>query len=223
MLQPRCDSCGAYVRDRVPALDLFATLWGMLESPGATLLRIGRSEQKNYTHLLFALVGPLLFASVLFASRIGDTTMPFGLALFGVVVGGPLAGLLLLPVAALWLRLLLRLLHGIRLRYRDAASVLAWSLTPMMWASVILLPLMLGVFGILLFSTNPPPWDVLPLPFWALGVLSALSVPWSMILLPLGFRVHGPSYLELFRTLLLFWLLPIVVLTAVALLLRVAV
>ena len=93
----------------------------------------------------------------------------------------------------------------------------------MMWASVIMLPLMLGIFGLLLFSTNPPPWDVLPIPFWSLGAMTALSIPWSMILLPLGFRVHGPSYFALFRTLLLFWLLPVVVLTAVALLLRVAV
>lgn len=220
VLQLRCETCGGYVRDRVPALNLFATLWGMLESPGATILRVSKSEQKNYTHLLFAFCGPLLFAAALFAARIGDTTMPFGILVLGIAVGGPVAGLLLLPLSAFWLRLLLRLIHGIRLRYRDAAAFLAWSLTPLMWASALLLPLMLGVFGILLFSTNPPPWDVLPLPFWSLGTLTVLSLPWSMLLLPLGFRVYGPRYGQLFASLLLFWLLPAAALVAAALLLR---
>ena len=93
------------MRERVPALDLFATLWGMIETPASTALRIGRSEQKNYTHLLFALTGPIFFALALFAARTGDTTMPFGLLLLGIAVGGPvkwlwpvtpLGGLLLL-------------------------------------------------------------------------------------------------------------------------------
>ncbi|MBE0645195.1 MAG: hypothetical protein IH600_14020 [Bacteroidetes bacterium] len=193
-LQLRCSDCGAYVRDRVPALDLFSTLWGMLEQPTATALRIGRSEQKNYTHLLFALCGPLFFAAMLFVARVGDTTMPFGYLLLGVVAVGPVLGLLLLAAASLLQRLLFRLFFGVILRYRETAAWVAWSLTPMMWASVIVFPIQLSVFGLILFSTNPAPWQLLPLPFWMLGILSMISVIWSLLLLPLGFRVHGPSY-----------------------------
>ena len=216
----RCGGCGAYIRDRVPALNLFSTLWGMIESPSATVLRIGRSEQKNYTHLLFAACGPLILAAVLFAARIGDTTMPFGIVVFALVLFGPVLGLALLPLATLWLRLLLRLRFGLQLAYRDVAAALAWSLTPIMWASVLLLPPLLAVFGIVLFSTNPTPWDTLPLPFWSLGSLTLLTLPWSMLLLPMGFRIHGPRYRSLLAWQLLFWLLPALTVAGGALLLR---
>lgn len=219
-LQLRCDGCGAYIRDRVPALNLFATLWGMIEAPAATALRIGRSEQKNYTYLIFALTGPLLFAAALFVARFGDTTWHFGYMVAAVVVAGPVFGLLLLPLTALWLSAILRMSYGLRIGYRASASLLAWSLSPLMWASVLLLPLLLGIFGVILFSTNPAPWDLLPVPFWSLGGLSVLALPWSVMLLPVGFRVYGPGYSGLLLRQLPVWLFPAAAVAAVAILLR---
>lgn len=193
-LQLRCSDCGAFIRDRIAALNLFSTLWGMLERPSQTVLLIGRSEQKNYTHLIFALCGPLLFALMLFLARIGDTTMPFGYMLLGIVLIGPLLGIAVFVPIAFFQGLLFRLSFGIRLRYRDAGAWLAWSLTPLVWTTVLILPILLGVFGLILFSTNPPPWSFLPLPFWMLSVLCVITLLWSMLLLPLGFRIHGPAY-----------------------------
>jgi hypothetical protein len=201
-------------------LNFFATLWGMIESPAATALRIGRSEQKNYTYLIFALTGPLLFTVALFAARFGDTTWPFGYMMLAIVIVGPLFGLLLFPLMALWLGTFLRMCYGLRIGYRASASWLAWSLTPLMWASVLLLPLLLGIFGVILFSTNPAPWDLLPVPFWSLGGLCALVFPWSVMLLPVGFRVYGPGYSGLLLWQLPVWLLPAAALAAVAILLR---
>lgn len=219
-MQLRCDGCGAYIRDRVPALNLFATLWGMIETPAATTLRIGRSEQKNYTYLIFALTGPLLFAVALFFARIGDTTWPFGYMMAAIVIAGPLFGLLLFPLTALWMRAVLRISYGLRFGYRMSASWLAWSLTPLMWASVLLLPLLLGIFGVILFSTNPAPWDMLPVPFWSLGGICILVLPWSVMLLPVGFRVYGHNYSGLLLRQLLVWLLPAAAVAAAAILLR---
>ena len=216
VLDLRCHACGAYVRERVPALNLFSTLWGMIEAPGATVLRIGRSEQKNYTHLLFALTGPVFLAAALFASRIGDSTLPFAMLLLFLAVFGPLLGLVLFPLSTIWLRFLLRTLAGCRVGYRDAAAWIAWSLSPLMWASVLLLPLQLGLHGMLLFSTNPAPWEALALPFWSLGIPTVPALPWSMLLLPMGFRVYGLRYGRMLGLLLLYWLFPAGVVIAVA-------
>jgi len=193
-LQLRCGSCGAFVRDRVPSLNLFSTLWGMMESPSRTMLRIERSEQKNYTHLLFALCGPLFLAVMLFVARIGDTDLPFGYMLGAIVLLGPPLGLLLLTLFTLGQKALFRWRFGIVVAYRDTSALIAWSFAPVMWASVLVLPLQLGVFGFILFSTNPSPWDLLPLPFWIFAVLSVLSTLWTVLLLPLGFRIYGPAY-----------------------------
>ncbi|MCZ7555476.1 MAG: hypothetical protein M5R41_03620 [Bacteroidia bacterium] len=182
LLALRCDGCGAYLRDRVPALDLFSTLWGMLEAPRTTFLRIARSEQKNYTHLLFAGSGPVVLAAVLAVTRAGDTRAGFVEILASIAFGGPVAGLLHGVLASFGLVLLTRL-HTPQQRYRDAAAALAWSLSPLLWLSVLILPLQLGIFGVTLFSENPAAWNVQPLPYWLLITADAAALLWTLALL----------------------------------------
>jgi hypothetical protein len=182
LLALRCDACGAYLRDRVPALDLFATLWGILESPRTTFLRIARSEQKNYTHVLFAGTGPVLVAAVFAAMKAGDAGVSFAELLAGIVFAAPVVGLLHGIFAALLLKLLFRF-RKIRLRYRDAAAGLAWALSPLFWLSALILPLQLGLFGQTLFSENPAAWNVQPLPYWLLATVYAAAVIWTVVLL----------------------------------------
>jgi len=194
VLNLRCSACGAFIRDRVPAIDLFSALWGMIERPAATLLRYARSEQKNYVHLLFALTGPLLVAVLLSVLRAGDRDMAFGYVLLSVVLFGPFAGLILFSMVS-WLAAAgLRVFLGLRLGYRLAAGYVAYASAPLMWASVIILPLQLGVFGITLFSSNPAAWSLQPVPFWLLAGLDGVALLWTVLLMPLGLRAHGIPY-----------------------------
>ncbi|MCB2204242.1 hypothetical protein KQI65_05785 [bacterium] len=192
-LDLRCRECGAYIRDRVPAMDLFSSLWGMIERPSSTLLRFARSEQKNYVHLLFAFTGPLCITVLFSVLQLGDRGVAFSYLLLGIAGGGPVAGLLLFPLLAL---LLMRLqpMFGVRLGYRLTAGYLAYSMSPLMWASVLLVPLQLGIFGLTLFSVNPPAWSMQPVPFWLLFGLQGIAMIWSMLLLPLSLKVHGVAY-----------------------------
>ncbi|MBN1447919.1 MAG: hypothetical protein JXA28_08305, partial [Bacteroidetes bacterium] len=140
----------------------------MIEAPRKTFLRVARSEQKNYVHVLFALIGPLILTALFSAARIGDHGVAFGIILLVLCSGGPLFGLLLLPATAVFMTSILRRWVGLQLRYRDTAACIAYGLSPLMWMSVIVLPLQLGIFGITLFSVNPPAWIMQPLPFWML-------------------------------------------------------
>lgn len=194
VLDLRCRECGAFIRDRVPALDLFSALWGMIERPAHTLLRYARSEQKNYVHLLFALTGPLLVASLLAALQVGDRGVPFGYVLLAVAVFGPFIGLLFFVPLSWFAGQALRVAYGLRLGYRLVAGYIAYSSAPLMWASVIVLPLQLGIFGLRLFSDNPAAWTLQPLPFWLLAALDAVALLWTLLLLPVGLRVHGVPY-----------------------------
>jgi hypothetical protein len=132
--------------------------------------------------------------------------MPFGYMLIGITLIGPLLGLLIFVPASFLQRLLFRVSFGVHLHYRDTAAWIAWSLTPLIWTSVLVLPIQLGVFGLILFSTNPAPWMVLPLPFWMLGALGVVALVWSMLLLPLGFRVYGPAYRRILLQQAIVWL-----------------
>lgn len=205
VLDLRCSNCGSYVRDRVPALNLFATLWGMIESPGDTYLRIARSEQKNYTFLLFALTGPILFAVLLAVARVGDTDIPFSYMLLACMAIGPVFGLFTFVAATAVLRITLKLNMQIHLRFRDIAAYSAFGLSPLFWTSVLVLPLQLGIFGILLFSTNPPAWHMQPLPYWSLMAVDIIALIWSLLLLPRALMLHGISYGRAFTLYLVFW------------------
>ncbi len=205
MLDLRCHACGAFIRDRVPTLNLFSALWGIFESPSRAFLRIARSEQKNYVHLLFALQGPLLLAIVLSAARAGDLGYPFGILLLLIGAAGPLLGLMLLPLGVLLTRFILRRTVQAGLRYRDVAAFIAYGLSPLMWASVIVLPLQLGLFGLTLFSTNPPGWQVQPLPFWMLTSLDGIAIAWSGLLLPRSLAVYNVPFGRSMLLYLPFW------------------
>ncbi len=191
LLASRCVSCGAYVRDRVATLDLFSTMWGTIEAPGSTFMRIARSEQKNYTHLLFAAAGPALLSLGLVVARAGDLDTSFAMLFLLLVLGGPVVGLALGFVSAMAVRTALRSSKIVALRYRDCAAAVAWSLTPVAWISAIILPLQLGLFGITFFSRNPAAWTVRPLPFWMLASVEAAAILWSVVLLSRSLSPYG--------------------------------
>jgi len=88
-----------------------------------------------------------------------------------------------------------------------------------MWASVIVLPLQLGLFGLTLFSVNPPAWQVQPLPFWMLASLDAVALIWSAVLLPRSLAAYGIPYGRAMMLYMPFWLYLFMCLTAIALLL----
>ncbi|MBR9978463.1 MAG: hypothetical protein KFH87_10270 [Bacteroidetes bacterium] len=220
VLHIRCRHCGASVRDRIPVLHLFSTLWGAVEAPMQTALRVGRSEKKNYTYLLYALTGPLLLALLFFIARVGYSDVQFAYLLLALAFAGPVLGLVLLSLAALFQRVLFNTVFGIHLTYRLSAAWLAWSVSPLMWISVFILPLQLAIFGSMLFSDNPAPWEIMPFPFWAFAVPALLAFLWSVLLLPLAFRPYGPAYSAILLLQLPIWLLLFAALAGGAFLLR---
>jgi hypothetical protein len=195
-LPPTCGACGAFVQDRVPALNLFATFLGLIERPGATFLRIARSEQKNYVYTIFAGIGPLLLALALAIARVGDGRLHFGLVLILLLAGGPLFGLLLLSPAAWLVGKTNRVVWKLRVPFRATASAVAWALFPLLLCSTVVLTVQVGLFGSFLFSQNPAPWALKATAFWALAGVDGACLLWALLLLPRGFAPYGLSAKE---------------------------
>lgn len=182
----RCAHCGAFVRDRVPVVDLFSTLWRLVDAPDAAFLRVARSERKNYTHILFALTGPFLLAAVFVLAAAGDGDRGFGALFVALLSAGPVLGVLYGALLTLLARALLP-----ALTYKQRAAQLAWALVPLAWAGVLVLPMQLGVLGLTMFSRNPAAWHTQPLPFWLLLGVDVACLVWSGALLARAFRPYG--------------------------------
>ncbi len=196
-LRTRCEHCGAQVQERVPNLDLFHTVYMVLENPSRVFATIARSEQKNYVYLLFSLAGFGLGGAALWIARAGEHSSNF--AFIPVTLGwsGPVAGLATFSLVAVIFKVFFRSPYD-TITYRQAAALLAYALVPLVASVALIFPVELAVFGKLLFSFDPSPYAYKPTAFLVLAGLDTLAVLWSVALVFIAFRaVYRVPYTRL--------------------------
>ena len=184
-----CSHCGGYLQTRIQTLDLFDTLWMLIESPRRAFKRICLAEQKNYIHFLAAVVGVEIVALWLWRARGGllfENNLQF--LILALILSGPLVGVLVLYAGSFVYSTIARLMNA-RTRFREVKAVLAYALIPLMLAAVFLVPIELGLFGMSLFTGNPSPMVLKPGAYIVLIGMNGLAVLWTFVLLVIGTRV----------------------------------
>lgn len=185
-----CIRCKGYLQGRVDALNLFETLWGLVESPRLTFRRIALARHKNYVLPLSALFGVALVYGVLWARHMGNTiTDPVLLAGAGLVLGPPV-GLAVIGLVAAVTAMLIRRLGGTA-GFRTVHAVTAYAVMPVVCSLVLVFPAELAVFGFDIFRTNPHPMIINPPAYMTLVALDALAVCWMWFLVLEGIIVAG--------------------------------
>jgi len=189
-----CTNCRGYLQNRVPNLDLFDTVWGVVESPVSTFRRVALAEHKNYALSLFWGVGIAAAFALMWHHRLGNVfdTIP---ALLGV---GVIAGLVLGPLLAVLMpgmaQLVLRM-AGVKARYRNSLAALAYSSSPVILSVLVILPVELAVFGMYMFTWNPSPYALKPVAYVTLVALDSLLTLWALVLGAVGLKVvHQTSW-----------------------------
>ena len=180
-----CTHCKAFLQNRIPNLNLFETAWKVLESPRAAFHDITIAEHKNYSLFLFSLFGiPLAFTNFWYL-RVGDRFQSLlDLIIWAFIIGagaGLVLGLLLTSVYHLGVRLM-----GGKSDFRSSLGLLSYSLIPVVFTLVFVLPVELLTFGMYLFTSNPHPYTIKPFSYVALvGFDVAISL-WALVLAVLG-------------------------------------
>ncbi len=183
-----CRSCGGYLQNRVPNLDLFETMWSVFESPVKAFRRIGLAEHKNYAILLYGVFGIACAFVLLWLFRWGEFfDSLLTLIAWGTVIGAVL-GVVLHPIAAGTHWIVTKAL-GSRRGYREALGVTAYALSPVVLSVVLILPIELLTFGIYLFTSNPHPYALNPVSYVVLTGLDGAAGIWSIALLTIGTRI----------------------------------
>ncbi len=192
----RCISCGSYVQDRVPTLDLFSMLWLMIESPAQAFRKIILSEHKNYVLVIGLFLGIAASFILMWAKQSGNSfdnlfpAMAFG-TLIGVLLSIPLTLLLTLCIHSV------SVLVGGKGKFRESYGVVGWSFVPMIFLVVFVLPLQLAALGLFAFSSNPSAYQVKPVVTIVLLGLEGLLILWSIVLLGIGISmVHRFTLLK---------------------------
>ncbi|RPI04482.1 MAG: YIP1 family protein [Ignavibacteriae bacterium] len=187
-----CKQCGGYLQNRVPNLDLFDVLWKIIENPKNAFQLIVRSEHKNYAVFLYTLSGIALSFAGLWHFKLGDRFENILLIIFLAILIGIPMGLVLSPIASS-LHWMISKILGCKTSFRNSLGITSYSLTPVVLSLFFVLPVELLTFGMYLFTFNPPPITVKPMPYVILIGFDGLLTLWSWVLLIIGTKVGNQT------------------------------
>jgi len=191
-----CIQCKAFLQDRVPYLNLFETSWQVIESPSKAFRKIALAEHKNYVLFLFSILGVSLAFTAFWYLRLG-TRFQSLLDLIPAAVGiGVVFGLVSAVVVTGVYHLLAKTMGGMT-GFRGSLGLLGYSMTPVVFSLVLILPIELMTFGMYLFTGNPHPYIMKPVSYVLLSGFDALIAVWTLGLAVVGTKVgHRLSILK---------------------------
>ena len=185
-----CKNCGGFLQGRIPTLDLFSTMWQIIDAPARGMKRVALAVHKNYVLLLSSLYGIGLAFFLMWYLALGERFDNIMFLSFAGLLVGPLIGIVHLCLAGIIGALVARI-FGKQLRFIDVLAVVAYATLPIILGLVFILPIEIMTFGIYLFSHNPSPMVIRPVSYIVLMILDSLTILWSMVLFVIGIRTLG--------------------------------
>ncbi len=178
----RCVSCGSILQQSTRTLDFFSTIYNLWRYPDFILRKIILAEHRNYTILLALIEAIGLSFFALFLFKAGDiyTIELWRLLLSGIGIGV----LIFFPCIYLYAiaSFLVARVWRSGAPLKGFVSAIIYALHPVALSAIVLLPAEVAVFGSYLFSNNPSPQIINPLPFYFLGFLDFVAALAALIL-----------------------------------------
>jgi hypothetical protein len=186
-----CRKCHSFLQAKVDTIDLFSTIWGLIERPRATMRNIVLARHKNYVLILLMLLGVAMTLALFSYWQLGRR-FPYGLLIGVGVAGGPLVGLLFGVLAGLIAGIVSKALGG-KGSTRNQRAVLAFAAVPLVMMLVVIYPIEFGIFGKFLFDHNPPPEVYEPALHYSLLGLNVAALLWAVGLYGTGLAVANST------------------------------
>ena len=182
-----CSSCNSYIQRKVDNIDLFDTLWSLIESPGKAFHNIAVATHKNYALLLSAFAGIwqiFWIFRLIEAAEVGGQFLNILVAGFAI---GPFIGIAAVLLFSGFTRLVLRLL-GEKVSFRNIIAVAAYSQLPIVLMTVFLVPLELMTWGVYFFTRTSSAFQLYPTSYLVVMIMNAAGGAWSVSLFIIGIR-----------------------------------
>lgn len=183
-----CASCRGYLQSKVDNLNLFETIWLLIERPGTAFKKIVLAQHKNYIYVLSSMLGMSLAFSIFWLMNLG----PKFTNLLTLIGSGGLLGIPLGMIFVLFLSSVMVSVAGLlggKVSIRNTMAVVSYSGVPIIFSLVFIFPLEVAIFGIDFFGRNPSPLVINPEVYIALLVFDGLAALWTILLFFRGLRV----------------------------------
>jgi len=154
-----CSTCGSLLRDKTPNVDLFSTIWQLIESPTKAIKRIVFSEHKNYlTFLLLLLVTKFVFSSFFIQSILIEPVnyQKYLSANFGIGFAIILFLILVFP----FIQTKILKSKNVNTRYKDNLAIVVYTQMPVILFLLLILPIEFALFGKFWLFSNPSPFII---------------------------------------------------------------
>jgi hypothetical protein len=174
-----CGNCKSFLRERIFNIDFWKVLSLLIENPVKGFQTIIYSEHKNFTALILLLASGKFAIDIIYFSvlKSGISSVRFLPAYFSIII-----------ILCLFIFLFSVIIYylgrfaGIQTRLMDNFSIFIYSLTPHVFAFIILFPVEVIIFGSSLFSANPSPFILKPAIAYTLLVFELLIILWGIFL-----------------------------------------
>jgi hypothetical protein len=170
----RCTSCGSLLQQRAKALDLFSTIYNLWRYPDFTFRKIILAEHRNYTTAIAIVEGIGLSFLSLYLLKAGDI---FSIDLTRLITTGIQLGVIVyFPLLVLFSTsgYFAARVSKTGASFRGFLSSMTYALHPVGVGALMIFPTEIAVFGPYLFSSNPSPMTINPVPLYLLGFLDCL-------------------------------------------------
>jgi hypothetical protein len=157
------------------------------------------AEHKNYVLFLFSMLGVSLAFTVFWYFRLG-TRFQSLFDLIPAAVGTGIAGGLVSAGVVTGIYHLIAKMMGGSTGFRGSLGVIGYSMTPIAFSLLLILPIELLTFGMYLFTWNPHPYVMKPVSYVLLIGFDALIGIWTVALAVVGTKVG--HQLSLFKSII---------------------
>lgn len=181
-----CSSCSSLLRERVVNIDLWSTIWRIIEIPSKTYAKIIFAENKNYTFILALLFSiKLTFNSFFLKSLIGENIDYRNYLELNFIIGISTFFFSFI-IIALVQKLILKY-FGINTRFKDNFAAFIYTCIPSLLALLIFFPVEYALFGKYWLFFNPTPYLIKPTAAYVFIGMEFIILIWMFIL----FRLLG--------------------------------
>lgn len=202
LFEKNCAKCKHYLRATVVNIDLWKTIWQLLETPTKAIKNIIWAEHKNFVFFLLPLFAIKLFSSaVTFQSAINPNPGQTEYYFYNIAI------LLAIYISTILIftQLFTVLIGKTKVRFKDNFTILIYSSIPLVLSLFILTPVEYGIFGKHWFVYNPSPFMIKELLAYVLSGLEIIMLIWSFTILFLGIKTQSNSVVLASVLSVLFW------------------
>ncbi len=188
LYQVNCKNCHHFVRTTIVNIDLWSTIWKLIENPVEALKIIIFAQHKNFIFFLLIFLSlKFLLISSFFQSLLQINYLDSHSFILNVLLH---VGIFSLFIILFSILMKIAIKFSIKSRLKDIIAVNIYSFMPVIFSLFIFTPIEYSIFGKHWFIFNPSPFLIKGFFAYIISLLELSLIIWSLLIFWKGLRLQ---------------------------------